>query len=530
MVTNTGNVPLIDITVIDNVFGEICTISSLDVDESASCSRSDVEAVLGLHTNVATATGFFDSTSVSDSDPANYTGEPRFVPAPAIDIEKYINGDDADAAPGLALVEGDALTFEFVVRNTGNVDLTNLEVVDNVLGVICGASFLAVDDSFTCSVSGGSALVGEHTNIGTVTGVYDGATVSDNDPAVYTATPAFIPSPLVDIEKYINGDDADAAPGLALVEGDALTFEFVVRNIGNVALTNLEVVDDVLGVICGASFLAVDDSFTCSVSGGAAQVGEHTNIGTVTASYNGNPLSDSDPAVYTAEPAFVPAPAIDIEKFVNNDDADLPTGPLVTEGDLVTFEFTTTNTGNVDLTDVAVVDNVLGAICGVGFLGVGDSFTCTATAPAAAGQHTNIGTATGSYAGTGVSDSDPGNYFGKEIFVPKPGLDLEKLVNGEDADAAPGVYVTPGSTVTFTYIVKNTGNVDLTNIIVADNVIGIICKIASLPVGASYTCTKTATAIAGQYMNLGKAATYLGDPKAGGILVQDIDRGYYFGK
>ena len=33
-----------------------------------------------------------------------------------------------------------------------------------------------------------------------------------------------------------------------------------------------------------------------------------------------------------------------------------------------------------------------------------------------------------------------------------------------------------------------------------------------------------------QYMNLGKAGAYYGDPKAGGILVQDIDRGFYFGK
>jgi hypothetical protein len=65
---------------------------------------------------------------------------------------------------------------------------------------------------------------------------------------------------------------------------------------------------------------------------------------------------------------------------------------------------------------------------------------------------------------------------------------------------------------------------------VGDNVLGIICKIAFLPVGASTTCTATSTAIAGQYRNIGKAGSYYGDPKAGGILAQDIDYGYYFGK
>jgi hypothetical protein len=529
IVTNTGNVSLSNVTVTDDVLGEICGVGILGAGESFTCSVSDT-AVIGLYTNVGTASGAFGATAVSDSDPANYTGAPRFIPAPAIDIEKYINGDDADVAPGVELIEGDSVTFEFVVTNTGNVALTGVNVVDDVLGAICGFGSLDVGGSGTCSVTG-AAAIGLHTNVGEVTGLYEGTEVSDSDPANYTATPRFIPNPLIDIEKYINGEDADQAPGVQLIEGDALTFEFVVTNTGNVALTDVNVVDDVLGAICGFGSLGVGESGTCSRAGLLAAVGEHTNIGTVTADYNGNELSDSDPAVYTAEPRLVPAPAIDIEKLVNGEDADAPTGPVVIVGDLVTFDFLVTNTGNVDLSDVTVTDDVMGEICGFGSLAVGETGTCTVTAEAVAGQHTNIGTASGAYGGTSVSDSDPANYFGKEVFVPKPGLDLEKLVNGLDADTATGPIVPIGSTVTFTYIVTNTGNVDLANITVADDKLGIICQIALLKVGESFTCTKTSTAIAGQYTNLGKAATYYGGPpKAGGILVKDTDRGYYFGQ
>ena len=134
------------------------------------------------------------------------------------------------------------------------------------------------------------------------------------------------------------------------------------------------------------------------------------------------------------------------------------------------------------------------------------------------------------YNGTGVSDNDPGHYFGKKPFTPTPGLDIEKLVNGVDADEAPGPFVPVGSLVTFTYIVTNTGNVTLSNIMVADNVLGTICTIATLAPGKSFPCTKTAAALAGTRSNIGKAAAWYGNPKAGGIKVSDSDWGHYTGQ
>ena len=125
---------------------------------------------------------------------------------PAIDIEKSINGEDADTAPGVVLSEGDAITFEFVVTNTGDVDLTDVLVTDDVLGAICGVGFLEVGDTFTCSIGGVTAAAGQHTNTGTATASYNDAVVSDSDPANYYTES---PTPQIDIEKYINGDDAD---------------------------------------------------------------------------------------------------------------------------------------------------------------------------------------------------------------------------------------------------------------------------------------------------------------------------------
>jgi hypothetical protein len=148
------------------------------------------------------------------------------------------------------------------------------------------------------------------------------------------------------------------------------------------------------------------------------------------------------------------------------------------------------------------------------------------------GQYTNIGSVTGSYNGTNVSDADPSNYFGVPPFTPNPAIDIEKYTNGEDADTPTGPLVPVGSPVVWTYVVTNIGNVPLANITVGDDKIGVICTIPSLDPGQSHTCTATGTATAGQYANLGKAVGCYNSAVpscAGGTKVTDEDMSHYFG-
>ena len=51
-------------------------------------------------------------------------------------------------------------------------------------------------------------------------------------------------------------------------------------------------------------------------------------------------------------------------------------------------------------------------------------------------------------------------------------VSLVKFVNGQDADSPTGPHVAAGSTVTFTYVVTNTGNVPLANVVVSDDKLG----------------------------------------------------------
>lgn len=113
---------------------------------------------------------------------------------------------------------------------------------------------------------------------------------------------------------------------------------------------------------------------------------------------------------------------------------------------------------------------------------------------------------------TAAVKAGPGNCFyqvgGPACPSPgQPGLVLEKKTNGVDANMPPGPAVPAGSTVTWTYEVTNTGDVPLTNIVVTDDQEGSIGTIPTLAPGASATLTKTGTAVAGQYGNVGTATT-----------------------
>jgi hypothetical protein len=75
-----------------------------------------------------------------------------------------------------------------------------------------------------------------------------------------------------------------------------------------------------------------------------------------------------------------------------------------------------------------------------------------------------------------------------------------------DARTRTGPALPFGSTVTWTYIVTNTGNVTLTSVAVTDNKLAaVFCPQTTLAAGALLTCTANGTAIAGQYENVGTA-------------------------
>ncbi|MCM2280469.1 MAG: hypothetical protein NDI61_01330 [Bdellovibrionaceae bacterium] len=107
------------------------------------------------------------------------------------------------------------------------------------------------------------------------------------------------------------------------------------------------------------------------------------------------------------------------------------------------------------------------------------------------------------------------------------GISIVKLVNGERATSPPGPVLNVGSTVTWSFIVTNTGTTRLIDIGVTDDRVGDIdCPRTRLFSGQSMTCTETGTVIAGQYRNVATVQAVF----AKGKEVSDTDAAHYFGE
>ena len=240
------------------------------------------------------------------------------------------------------------------------------------------------------------------------------------------------------------------------------------------------------------------------------------------------------------------APALTITKSAN------PT-VVSTVGQTVTYTFTVTNTGNVDLTDVSVTDTqqapagplTSGPTCQSLSSPAGTcsgsstslvpgqvaTFTATYTVTQADLDHGSIGD-TGTARGTPPSGppttSPPASDTVTDTLT--PGLSIVK-------SASPSSVTTIGQTVTYTFTVTNTGNVDLSDVSVADSqgapagglTSGPTCQSLSNPAGtcsgsstslapgqvATFTATYTVTQADLDHGSISDSATATGTPPSG---------------
>ena len=333
------------------------------------------------------------------------------------------------------------VNYSYLVTNTGNVTLTDIVLSDNNDNddMSCPATTLAVGDSMTCTATHTFTQAELDANGSPTAGsgvLYNFVTASSNE-APDASDDLEIPitqNAAIDIQKATNGFDADVAPGPSIVVGAAVTWTYVVENTGNVELTGIVVTDDQgVTVSCPADSLAPGASMTCTANG-TAVTGQYANLGTATGMPPlGDQVTDSDPSHY-----FGVAASIDIEKATNGEDADTGPGPILDEGAVVTWTYEVTNTGNVSLTNISVVDDQGVTIdCGDGTATIavllpGEFETCTGSGIAVVGQYANLGTATGTTPlGGTVTDTDPSHYTGRQV-VTGARIEITKTVNGGD--------------------------------------------------------------------------------------------------
>lgn len=223
-------------------------------------------------------------------------------------------------------------------------------------------------------------------------------------------------------------------------------------------------------------------------------------------------------------------PALRIEQFVNGEEAAVPPGPLVPVGSPLRFDYTVTNAGSVPLDSILVTNNLgLPVECPESSLGPGSTMNCAASGIAQICAHEATATASGMPpAGSPVLAQDTSFYNGDE----EAAIDVELLVDGEDADKPPGPYLVRyyyrfyESMAHWVFQVTNTGKAPLSEVTVtSQQELGLDCPSVSLAPGESRLCSVSAHIVSGPNTNLG---TGTGTTPCGAI-VRDQDPAHYVG-
>jgi outer membrane protein OmpA-like peptidoglycan-associated protein len=196
-----------------------------------------------------------------------------------------------------------------------------------------------------------------------------------------------------------------------------------------------------------------------------------------------------------------PVASISVVKVGKLNDDDGTDG--LSAGDTISYTFTVKNTGGLALTNVTVTDplvTVEGGPLAVLLPGETDSTTFTASyvltdSNIEDGQVTNQATAKGTYEDTDVSDLS-GTAFDNDTatvtsLAGQASISVVKSGTLNDNDGTDGLSV--GDTISYTFTVKNTGTLPLTNVIIADPLVTVEGNIGVLQPGAEDSTTLKAT-------------------------------------
>ena len=492
-ITNTGNVSLADVSLSDVQDGagtlsaiSPASVTSLPVGASANFTatytvvQADIDAGLPLRNRAQVS-----ATPAQGTLPTTTVDETVTLEGPAPELTFAKRALDTDFA-----AVGDILSYEYDVTNSGNVQITGISVTDDkIASVSCPVTSLAPGASITCTadypVDQDDLNNGFVTNNASVSGTPSGGTLV---PPTDTVTVNGTQSPALTINKRATTTTYAAV-------GDTLSYAYDITNTGNVEITGISVSDDrIATVTCPLTTLAPGASTTCTATDTVTQMdldnGSVTNIASVSGTPAGGTLSSpSDTETVSADQM----PGLSLVKTAR-------TGTVASLGQIITYDFTVTNTGNVTLTSTISIDDdkvqpPRAVICDAlptGGLAPGGTLACTMDYEVRqddldAGSITNTARATdGTTTSADASET--------VTVTQSPALSLTK-----DADEAG--FDTVGDTLTYRYTLSNTGNVRISDISVTDDRISTVsCAVAGqgngdtvLDPGETVICTATDT-------------------------------------
>ena len=547
-VTNNGNVAYSNVKVADAQTGLNEVIGTLAVGETKTYEAKHViteqDIVAGTYVNTATAKAdpIVDGNGTSHTPQGEATEtigantDKPIVPGSAnLTVEKVVTNEGTGEAGAFKL--GDTIEYKITVTNNGTLTAKGFKVIDNNAD---GFEPVIIDElapgATTEAISAKHVVTSDDILAGSVLNVATTAGGTTPDPKVDPEpTPGENDQPVDAVNATLSVEKTAAAPASGSYKlGEEVVYTIKVTNNGNVPYENVKVADEQTGLNETIDTLAVGETrtFTTAHVVGEADIiaGSYANVATATADPIHDPKTGADVTpqgsddetigANTDKPIEPSNPALRTIKT-----SDVAAGTLLKEGDVVTYTVTVENTGNLTLTNVKATDNLAGATLAPdqsdarAELAPGEQFSVnyvyTVTqADVVAGSVHNEATASG----TSPDPSkpvDPGTPGTKDdpTETAKPSLSIQKSNNGS-ADVA------AGSAVSYTITAINNGNVDLTGVVVTDELTGFTSDVFDLAKGESKTFDTSYTVqesdiVNGSIVNVAKGEGT--DPKGGKV-------------
>jgi uncharacterized repeat protein (TIGR01451 family) len=470
-VRNTGNITLTNVVVMNSLTGltPLLVVPTLDPGIAATFSGSftaPVDCSVASRSTVTARSlcGASVTNSASSLCP--------LLTTPGLAV--------AQTCPVVSEAPGGLIRLTGTVRNTGNIPLTNIVVVNSLTGATPLLVVPTLNPGFVatfsgtfiaptnCSVTSLSTAVGR-----SICGVAVTNTAS--------STCAILTTPALVITL--------SCPPAATAPGALLTFSGTVLNSGNVTLNNLVITNDRSGTTALVSIATLLPGASAPFSGSYAAPATGPSVSTTTVRAT-SACGDSLVKLVSSSCAIITSPAIAITKVC-------PPTP-VAPGAILTFTGTLTNTGNVTLTNVVVRNTqpaagtlILGPITLAP--GAGTNFTGSYVTPLNVCSVSDTLSVTGNDLNTGRSITNSAAAVCPVVTT--PAVVITQL--------CPPTPSSPGGLLTFSGTVLNSGNVTLNNLVITNDRSGNTALVsiatllpgASAPFSGSYTAPATGPSV-----------------------------------
>lgn len=245
---------------------------------------------------------------------------------------------------------GDVLTYDILVKNTGNVPLSNIAVSDPG-ATLSSTSISSLAPGASATVTASYTVKQADLDAGSFTNTATAGIIYNNVPVTATA------SETVNATQVESLSLTKTADKQSYNLGDLITYTFSVENIGNVTLRNVSVTDPMSGIsaISPASLNSLAPgsiaTFTANYTASQADVdaGKIENTAAATASFNSDTYRDDDTETISA----IQNPSLAITKTSTSTSYSA-------EGEILSYSIRVLNDGNVTLLNTLLVDPLTG--------------------------------------------------------------------------------------------------------------------------------------------------------------------------